>query len=100
VSRKATPEDLQKRAEWAPDPADVSTFDHSFHTQFGSFDVVPDVTGGYEMLIRRAKRINAHGYEVWVAHVDELLTALTVPRPKKDVPRVRKLREVQRSFDE
>jgi hypothetical protein len=43
--------------------------------------------------------MNVQGYEVWVAHVDELLAALTVPRRKKDVSRVRDLREVQRTMD-
>jgi hypothetical protein len=46
VSRAATPEDIAERAAWAPDPADVSTFDHSFHTRYGNFDVVPDLSGG------------------------------------------------------
>lgn len=100
ISRKATPEDLQERADWSPDPADVATFDHSFHTRYGNFDVVPEVSGGYEVLMRRAKRMHIYGCEVWVAHVDELLAALTVPRRKKDASRVRKLREIQRSLDE
>lgn len=96
ISRQATAEDLQQRAEWKPVPSDVSTFDHLLHTRYGNFDVVPELYGGYETLLRRAKRIMAHAVEVWVAHVDELLAALTVPRRKKDIPRVRKLRELQR----
>jgi hypothetical protein len=34
--------------------------------------------------------------EVQVAHVDDLLARLTVPRRKKDVARVKRLRELQR----
>jgi len=100
VSRKATQEDLKKRVEWYPDPADVTTFDHLLHTRYGNFDVVPDLSGGYDLLMKRAKKTEVHGFEVWVAHVDELLAALTVPRRAKDVPRVRKLREIQRSLVE
>ena len=96
VSRAATQEDVERRSAWAPDPADISTFDHAFHTRYGNFDVVPDLSGGYEVLIRRAKKLEAHGRTVWAVHVDELLAALTVPRRKKDVMRVRQLREIQR----
>jgi hypothetical protein len=45
---------------------------------------------------KRATKIDAHGQEVWVVHVDELLTALTTPRRRKDASRVQQLREVQR----
>jgi hypothetical protein len=57
---------------------------------------VPDLSGGYDALIGRAIKITAYDHQVWVAHVDELLAALTVPRRKKDVSRVRQLREIQR----
>ena len=73
--------------------------DHLFCTCFGNLDVVPDLTGDYEILVKRAVKMDAHGQEVWVVHVDELLTALTIPRRKKDVPRVRQLREVQRRLN-
>lgn len=100
ISRKATQEDLRSRAEWVPDPADVSTLDHLFCTCYGNLDVVPDLSGGYETLIRRAKRIKAYGREILAAHVDELLAALTVPRRKKDVLRARQLRDLQRLQNE
>jgi hypothetical protein len=99
VSRQATPEDLEKRAAWFPDPSDISTFDHSFHTRHGNLDVVPELYGGFETLIRRARAMTVHDFQVWVAHVDELLAALTIPRRKKDVPRVQKLRHIQRILD-
>lgn len=100
ISRVATQEDLRRRAAWTPDLADVSSFDHSFCTRYGNFDVVPDLSGGYEALIGRAKRLKAYERIVWVVHVDELLAALTVPRRKKDVMRVRRLREIQRLQNE
>jgi hypothetical protein len=100
ISREATPEDLQKRADWSPDPADVSILDHLFHTRYGNFDIVPELYGGYGTLIKRGRKVNVYGHEVWVAHVDELLAALTVPRRKTDVSRVQKLREIQRLLDE
>jgi hypothetical protein len=99
VSRKATEQDLLERAAWQPDPDDLTTLDHLFWTKYGNLDVVPNLTGDYETLVQRAIRMDAHGQEVWVVHVDELLTALTTPRRKKDVPRVRQLREVQRHLN-
>jgi hypothetical protein len=62
----------------------------------GNLDVVPELTGEYDALVKRAVRMEAHGCEVRVVHVDELLAALTLPRRKKDAPRVRQLREIQR----
>jgi hypothetical protein len=71
-------------------------FDSLFHTRYGNFDIVPDLAGRYESLMERAVKMQAHGFEAWVAHVDELLAALTVPRRQKDILRVKKLREIQR----
>jgi hypothetical protein len=99
ISKKATQEDRLERASWLPDPKDLSSLDHLFHTRHGSFDVVPDLTGDYETLMERAIKMEAHGHEIWVAHVDELLAALTVPRRRKDVARVRQLRKIQRHLD-
>lgn len=98
ISRKATEKDRLERGAWLPDPDDLSTLDHLFHTRYGNFDVVPELTGDYETLMKRAIRMNAHGREVWTAHVDELLAALTIPRREKDVSRVRQLREIQRQL--
>ena len=91
-----TPEELAERAAWVPDPDDVSSFDSLFYTKYGNFDVVPDLTGDYEALMRRAIQADAFGQSIWVAHVDELLAALTVPRREKDRPCVLDLREIQR----
>jgi hypothetical protein len=95
-----SPELLARRANWRPDPADVSTFDHLFRSRLGNFDVVPEVSGTYETLMKRAVLMQVLGHDVRVVHVDELLAALTVPRRAKDGPRVRQLRDVQRQRGE
>jgi hypothetical protein len=96
VSRKATIREIQERAEWIPAAADISTLDNLFYTLYGNFDVVPNLAGEFETLMRRAQSINAQGQSVWVTHIDGLLAALTVPRRQKDIFRVRSLRELQR----
>ena len=50
--------------------------------------------------MKRAMRMNAWGYDIHVVHIDELLAALTVPRRRKDAPRVRQLRQIQRQRGE
>jgi hypothetical protein len=97
ISRKATPDDRQRRAGWRPDPEDIRSLDHLFYTRYGNFDVVPELAGDYDTLMERAVKAKAHGQEVWVVHVDELLAALTVPRRSKDAATVRRLREIQRT---
>lgn len=97
---EATPERSALRTTWQPDPADPSTFDHLFCSRLGNFDVVPDVAGTYETLMKRAVALQAWGYDLWVVHIDELLVASTIPRRTKDVPRVRQLREIQRARGE
>lgn len=84
-------------ASWQPDFKDIASFDHLFYTRCGNFDVVPEVAGDYEALRQAAVRKSAFGYVVWVAHVDELLAKLTVPRREKDVSTVQELRRIQRS---
>jgi hypothetical protein len=96
IADAVTPELQEQRASWSPDPADASTFDHLFRSRLGNFDVVPEVSGTYDTLMKRAVRLEAWGLAIWVVHVDELLAALTVPRRAKDVARVRQLREIQR----
>lgn len=93
VEEETTAEAL---AGWQPDLQDISTFDHLFFTRLGNFDVVPEIAGDYEVLRQGAVRKNAFGYEVWIAHVDDVLAKLTVPRREKDVARVQELRRVQR----
>jgi hypothetical protein len=100
VADEATPERVAERAMWRPDPSDVATFDHLFRTRHGNFDVVPEISGTYDMLVKRAVRTSAHGHDILVVHIDELLAALTLPRRPKDVPRVRQLREIQRQRGE
>lgn len=87
------------RAAWQPDPANVSSFDSLFTSRYGNFDIVPEVSGTYDTLMKRAVPMLAWGYTIWVVHVDELLAALTIPRRRKDAPRVRALRQIQRARD-
>jgi alpha-mannosidase len=96
VVDQLTPEIRASRAAWRPDPADAGTMDHLFLTRHGNFDVVPDLSGQYDRLIQRAVQTIAFGQMIWVAHIDDLLAALTVPRRKKDAARVHQLRDLQR----
>jgi hypothetical protein len=79
-----------------PQANDIATLDQSFHTRYGNFDVVPEVSGTYDALMQRAIRLPAYGQAIWVAHVDDLLATVTVPRRAKDIPRVQALRAIQR----
>lgn len=100
VIDEATPELRARQANWRPDPADVNTFDSLFCTRLGNFDIVPVLSGTYETLMKRAIQMNVWGHDVWVIHIDALLAALTVPRRRKDEPRVRQLRAIQRQRGE
>lgn len=84
------------QARWQPDPADLSSLDHLFSSRYGNFDVVPDLSGSYDILIERAASLSAHGYQIDVMHINELLACVTVPRRAKDELRVRQLRQIQR----
>lgn len=92
VTTEATPEQL---ASWRPALLEPETFDHLFYTRFGNFDVVPHLAGDYALLMQRAQRVEFMGFHVWVAHIDELLAKLTVPRRAKDASRVSGLRQIQ-----
>lgn len=80
---------------WHPDPAEIATLDHLFCSRYGNFDIVPDLSGTYETLMLRAVRLEAYGQRLSVAHIDDLLAALTVARRAKDAPRVQQLRALQ-----
>ena len=95
-----TPEIRAQRASWSPDPSDVSTFDSVFHSRLGNFDIVPEISGTYDILMRRAVRMRLWSVDVWVIHIDELLAMVTTPRRPKDAPRVRQLRAIQRQRGE
>jgi hypothetical protein len=97
IERPTTAEEL---AEWRPEPSDLATLDHLYLTRLGNFDVVPEVTGTYESLKPRATQHPANGHHPWVAHVDDLLARLTVPRRDKDVARVAALRQIQQELAE
>jgi catechol 2,3-dioxygenase-like lactoylglutathione lyase family enzyme len=74
------------------DPADATTFDHSFESARGRLDVVPAVAGTYEALRPRAVRVHVAGADRWVAAPIDVLAGMTRPRRPKDGPRVRHLR--------
>jgi hypothetical protein len=94
IELEASPEML---VNWKPELEKISTFDHLYHTRYGNFDVVPELAGDYETLMQDAEQKELFGYWVWVAHIDNLLAKLTVPRREKDIPRVNHLREIQRT---
>jgi len=91
-----TPEEIEAfREGWRLEPNDPDTVDQLFTTRYGNLAVVPELVGSYDYLMERAVPRQAFGHKVWVAHVDDLLTTLTVPRREKDRARVGRLREVQ-----
>jgi len=70
--------------------------DHMFLSCYGNLDIVPQWAGTYETLMQRALEMRVCNHTIWVAHVDDLLATLTLPRRKKDWPRVQQLRTLQR----
>jgi hypothetical protein len=80
---------------WVPDVERVSTFDHSFKTRLGELDLLPELVGDYDWLMERATQAVVAGHRVSVAHVDDLLATITVPRRAKDAQRVKQLRAIQ-----
>ncbi len=93
---QTTDERVARVAAWKGDPHNPATFDHLFHSRFGDFDVVPQLSGPYDLLMERAVEMQAYGQTIWVAHVDDLLATVTIPRRNKDIPRVQALRMIQR----
>jgi hypothetical protein len=93
VSRPTSDEEI---SEWQPDVSDASSLDQLFVTRSGNLDIVPNIAGEYATLRSRAVRQIWNGREVHVAHIDDLLARMTVPRREKDRPRVTALREIQR----
>lgn len=82
-----------------PNPEEVSTFDSMYSTIHGDFDIVPTLAGTYDKLVPCSHRQTVHGVaNVPVIGVDELLARLTIPRRKRDAPRVAELRDIQRGM--
>lgn len=98
VADPVTEEWTDSRTHWYADPNDLSTLDVSFATRFGNLDVVPNVAGAYLRLAKKALQVDFHGRSITVAHVDDLLATLTVPRRPKDAQRVIALRKLQREL--
>ena len=92
AGERAWVEDGELRPARPLDPADPTTFDHSFQTGLGRLDVVPLIAGTYSELRARASRLRVEGCETWVAHPADILAGMTGPRRPKDGPRVRHLR--------
>ncbi len=94
VRDQATAENVAARANWSPNPRDPATFDYLLDSDFGSIDIVPVISGTYEV-VPRAASVPRAGHSVLVESVSDLLATLTVPRRKKDDDRVRQLRRIQ-----
>ena len=93
IARPTTQDEI---VAWVPHVHDVSSLDHLYRTRLGNVDVVPSVTGTYDVLKRRATQVAALGQKPWVAHIDDILARLTIPRRDKDASRVAVLRSIQR----
>ncbi len=95
-SRDATDAEKQSLLSGDIDANELASLDHQFHTKHGNLDIVPMVAGEYTVLAARANTLAFVGVNVQVAHLDDLLSTLTVPRRTKDAERVRSLRKCQR----
>lgn len=96
ITEEATPE---RFAAWAPRVDDPASYDHLFPTRLGDFDVVPELTGRYEVLVRRAVRLDVEGVPVFVAHVDDLAGPLEAAGKPRHLERLARLRALQRAVD-
>jgi hypothetical protein len=98
VEQSWTPARRAYFAGWEPRVDDPDTFDHRFSTRLGPLDVIPVVAGAYAVLRTAALELAPvpGAPVVPVAHVDDLLAALTIPRRPADAGRVSRLRRLQR----
>ncbi len=96
IEREPRLGEREARIHWRPDPADPASFDEQLVTRFGALDVVPEVSGRFDELVRRAARLVAFDQDILVTSIADQLAALTVARRDKDRPRVQALRELQR----
>jgi hypothetical protein len=96
VQREPRPGEREARQAWRPDASAPASFDELFQTSLGALDVVPEISGRYDNLVRRAARVEAFGQVVLAASIADQLATLTVARREKDRPRVEALRERQR----
>jgi len=94
IAEEATPERI---AAWVPRVDDPTSYDHLFQSRLGDFDVVPELTGRYETLVRRAVRLAVDGAPVWVAHVDDLAGPLEAAGTPRHLERLARLRALQRA---
>ncbi len=97
IEIEATPE---LRANWVPDVDDLTTLDNLYFSRLGDLDVVPRLTGTFEVLMKRAARKNWGDHEVFIADIETLIKGMTKggqPRRKKDRLRVEQLRAVAKT---
>lgn len=80
ITDDATPDRLEARANWTPNPNDPATFDYLLDSDHGSIDIVPAISGTYEELAPRAASMERGGHVILVEAVSDLLATLTVPR--------------------
>ncbi|MHC5212615.1 MAG: GNAT family N-acetyltransferase [Planctomycetota bacterium] len=96
IETQETPERLAElRAAWRPRADDRTSWDNLYLTDLGDLDVVPELTGRFADLARRAVPMQVHGVPVLVAHVDDLLDKLTLAGRTRDEARVRALQALQ-----
>jgi hypothetical protein len=96
VQREPRPGEREARLVWSPDPSDPTSFDELLVTDCGALDIVPEISGRYEDLARRAIRVETFGQAILAASPADQLAFLTVARREKDRSRVVALREIQR----
>jgi hypothetical protein len=99
VQREPRPGEREARLTWRPNAAAPASFDELLQTNLGALDVVPEISGRYDDLVRRANRVGAFGHVVLAASIADQLSTLTVARREKDRPRVEALRERQRAAE-
>lgn len=96
VEREPRAGEREARLTWRPDASNPTSFDELLQTSLGALDVVPEIGGRFDDLVRRASRVEAFGHVVLAASIEDQLSTLTVARREKDRPRVEALRDLQR----
>ena len=95
--RRTSPCRRLQRLEPHGDSSRTTLPDYLFTTRYGNLDVVPELAGSYGALEMRAASLQTFGQKLCVAHVDDLLATLTVPRREKNRARLEGLRELQQN---
>ncbi len=73
---------VEEVSRWRPHPA-VANLNSRFLTDYGVLDIVPDLTGSYDQLLRTARTAELDGMELLTADLAPILRRLeTSSRPK------------------